>query len=133
MMANEKDQTQLKNKGGRPAIIIQQESFEHLCELQCTLMEIAAFFNCSHDTIERWCKKTYKKNFEDVFKIKRGKGLISLRRNQFALSKKNASMAIWLGKQYLDQKDQVETYNTFEDLKPLGEMLSLEDDSKTDD
>lgn len=133
MMANEKDQTQLKNKGGRPAIIIQKENFERLCELQCTLMEIAAFFNCSHDTIERWCKKTYKKNFEDVFKMKRGKGLISLRRNQFALSKKNASMAIWLGKQYLDQKDQVETYNTFEDLKPLGEMLSLEDDSKTDD
>jgi hypothetical protein len=28
---------------------------------------------------------------------------------QFKLAEKNASMAIWLGKQYLGQKDQVET------------------------
>lgn len=30
---------------------------------------------------------------------------IQLRRNQLALSEKNAAMAIWLGKQYLGQSD----------------------------
>ena len=47
-------------------------------------------------------------NFSEVFKEKRGLGKISLRRNQWRLAEKNATMAIWLGKQYLGQKDQVE-------------------------
>lgn len=33
---------------------------------------------------------------------------IQLRKNQLDLSKKSAAMAIWLGKQYLGQKDQPE-------------------------
>ena len=47
-------------------------------------------------------------NFSEVFKEKRGLGKISLRRNQWRLAEKRATMAIWLGKQYLGQKDQVE-------------------------
>jgi hypothetical protein len=37
----------------------------------------------------------------------RMEGLASLRRKQFTMAESNASMAIWLGKQYLGQKDQV--------------------------
>ena len=33
---------------------------------------------------------------------------IQLRRNQFEMSKHSVPMAIWLGKQYLGQKDQQE-------------------------
>ena len=33
---------------------------------------------------------------------------IQLRKNQLDLSKKSAAMAIWLGKQYLNQKEQPE-------------------------
>ena len=47
-------------------------------------------------------------NFSEVFKEKRGLGKVSLRRNQWRLAEKSATMAIWLGKQYLGQKDQVE-------------------------
>ena len=47
-------------------------------------------------------------NFSEVFKEKSGLGKISLRRNQWRLAEKSATMAIWLGKQYLGQKDQVE-------------------------
>ena len=47
-------------------------------------------------------------NFSEVFKEKRGLGKISLRRSQWRLAEKSATMAIWLGKQYLGQKDQVE-------------------------
>ena len=47
-------------------------------------------------------------NFSEVFKEKRGLGKISLRRNQWRLAEKSATMAIWLGKQYLGQRDQVE-------------------------
>ena len=33
---------------------------------------------------------------------------MSLRRNQWKLAEKNTTMAIWLGKQYLNQKDNVD-------------------------
>ncbi len=94
-------------KRGRKHIEINQESFESLCALQCTLAEISGFFGCSADTIERWCKRTYKMNFADIFAQKRTPGQISLRRSQFRLAEKNASMGIWLGKQYLGQSDKV--------------------------
>lgn len=95
---------------GRPAIEIDKNHFESLCGLQCTLPEIADFFSCSEDTIERWCRRTYNDSFAEVFKKKSGKGRISIRRAQFKLAEKNASMAIWLGKNYLGQSDEA-SYN----------------------
>jgi len=35
-------------------------------------------------------------------------GRISLRRSQMKLAERNPTMAIWLGKQWLDQKDKLE-------------------------
>ena len=90
----------------RPKIDIDQVQFEKLCEIQCTLTEIAGWFRCSEDTVERWCKRTYKESFAEVFKQKRAPGLISLRRAQFQMAQTNTTMAIWLGKQYLGQTDK---------------------------
>jgi hypothetical protein len=61
---------------------------------------------CQH-VLETWIRKTYGKDkkFADVYAVKRGTGLISLRRSQFQLAQKNAAMAIFLGKNYLGQKD----------------------------
>lgn len=92
----------------RPRKKIDQKEFEKLCGLQCTLEEICGWFDVCTDTMESWCKRTYKKNFSEVFKQKRGMGKISLRRNQWKLSESNASMAIFLGKQYLNQRDEPE-------------------------
>ena len=89
----------------RPQKEIDQKQFENLCGLQCTEEEIADFFDCSVDTISRWCKRTYSESFAEVYKKKSSKGKISLRRAQLRLAEKNASMAIFLGKQYLGQKD----------------------------
>jgi hypothetical protein len=89
----------------RPQINIDAAQFEKLCKLQCTLAEIAAWFSCSEDTIQRWCKRTYGEHFSDVYARIAPAGLISLRRNQFKLAEKNAAMAIFLGKNYLGQTD----------------------------
>ena len=89
----------------RPHKEIDKKNFESLCGLQCTLDEICGFFECCADTLESWCKRTYKQGFSEVFKQKRGVGKISLRRSQFRLAEKNANMAIWLGKQYLGQAE----------------------------
>lgn len=96
-------------KGDTPAQDkIDKKQFENLCGLQCTLLEICDFFDVEDDTLNSWCKRIYGTTFSEVFKIKRGKGQISLRRTQWKLAEKNPTMAIFLGKQYLGQTDKVE-------------------------
>lgn len=90
---------------GRPKVNISQRDFEQLCGLQCTMLEICDFFDVSDKTLQAWCKRTYKAHFSEVFKRKRGKGKISLRRAQFRLAEKSAPMAIFLGKVYLGQRE----------------------------
>ena len=94
---------------GRPKSKIEREQFEKLCNIQCTLEEIAGFFDCCDDTINNWCKKEYGETFSEVYKKKSIVGKISLRRLQFQLAEKNAPLCIWLGKQYLGQRDIKET------------------------
>lgn len=92
---------------GRPRKQIDMEQFKKLCAMQCTLGEIAGFFDCSEDTIENWCKRELKSNFSDIYKNYSASGKISLRRSQFKLAEKSAAMAIFLGKNYLGQSDHV--------------------------
>lgn len=106
----------------RPRIEIDEDSFKKLCGLQCTLVEIASFFNCSEDTIENWCKRTFGKNFSEVYKKHSASGKISLRRWQFKMAEHNCSMAIFLGKNYLGQKDSVE-FDNKEAFEKLDEVL----------
>ena len=94
---------------GRKPIEIDWTQFEKLCAIQCTREEIAAWFNCSIDTIERSVKKKYKETFAAVFAQKRRNGHISLRRKQFETAMSgDKTMLIWLGKQYLGQSDKTE-------------------------
>lgn len=110
--------------GGRPKKEIDRESFEKLCGLQCTEEEICSFLNVTDKTLTNWCRKTYKKSFSEVFKIKRGTGKIALRRSQFRLAETNATMAIWLGKQYLGQSDNpVRDTGHDSGTTPLVDML----------
>lgn len=89
----------------KPKKEIDQEQFEKLCGLQCTKEEICAWFDVTDKTLDAWCLRTYGQGFSVLFAQKRIIGRISLRRSQFRLAQKNASMAIWLGKQYLGQQD----------------------------
>lgn len=117
----------MPTKMGRPEIKIKKEDFEKLCALQCTEEEIAGFYDCSVDTINNWCKKTYGETFSETYKKKSAKGKMSLRRYQFKLAERNASMAIFLGKQYLGQRDVIET-GTPEELDKVKELLGKLDE-----
>ncbi len=109
----------------RPRIEIDEDNFKKLCGLQCTLSEIASFFQCSEDTVERWCKRELNLSFADAFKKHSAAGKISLRRWQFKMAEHNVSMAIFLGKNWLGQTDKIENTATVEveDLTSLAEML----------
>ena len=109
-------------KGDTPAQDkIDKRQFENLCGLQCTLEEVCDFFDVNDKTLNSWCKSTYGTTFYEVFKTKRGKGQISLRRMQWKLAEKNASMAIFLGKQYLGQRDNLDIATT--DMTKVDELL----------
>jgi hypothetical protein len=115
----------------RPKIEIDKGQFEKLCGLQCTKSEIAGYFDCSEDTIERWCHREYKESFAVVFGKKRVTGKISLRRSQFRMAETNPTMAIWLGKQYLGQAERQEIAVSVQDDDTIKEMEAYFDRQKT--
>ena len=93
---------------GRPKLILNATGLkviEALASVQCTHDEIAACLGTSKNTL-------YAKHNEEAFftAYKKGSehGKMSLRRMQFELAKSSATMAIWLGKQMLAQKDHPE-------------------------
>ena len=78
---------------------------EKLAAMQCTDEEIAAWFGVNVRTIER---KRKNPAFADTIQRGKAKGKISLRRSQLKLvDQGNPAMAIWLGKQYLGQTDEI--------------------------
>jgi hypothetical protein len=83
---------------------------EKLCAMQATDEEIAAWFGVSTRTIERRRKV---RKFADVMDRGRARGRVSVRRMQMKLLEAgNATMGVWLGKQYLGQTDQIDHRGT---------------------
>lgn len=88
---------------GRPKIKLDYDLIENLALIQCTQLEIASILNVNVSTLKRDNK------FCTIYKKGQNEGKKSLRRIQWDLAKKgNSTMAIWLGKQYLGQKDKQE-------------------------
>lgn len=128
--------------GGRPKIEWtdkEYRTFEGLCGIQATIEEIENVLNIDHKTINRLCKEHYtdsngkSMNFSQVYKKYSSTGKMSLRRKQYEVANAgNVSMLIWLGKQYLGQKEQQET-SFAEDsnisfvIKPASERPPEED------
>lgn len=56
---------------------------------------------------------------------------MSLRRTQFKLAEKNPTMAIFLGKQYLGQRDNIEVEH--KDLSKVEELLNKIDKEANND
>lgn len=92
--------------GGRPKKEIDKKNFEKLCAILCTQEEICGFFGVTDKTLTKWVKETYQESFSDTYKKYSAGGKISLRRYQLELAKKSSAMAIWLGKQWLGQRDE---------------------------
>lgn len=88
--------------GGRPKKKIDYDMAGKLASIMCTQEEIASVFGVDVRTLQR------DKEFCRVFKTGKDKGRMSLRRIQWKHAETNPSMAIWLGKQYLGQRDMAE-------------------------
>ena len=99
-----------KNKGGAPKKAIDYEMLDKLCAIMCTGEECAEMLGIDYDTLNNRLKEDGNTGFSDYFKRKSAKGKVSLRRTQFlaATEDRSVPLLIWLGKQYLGQKDQHE-------------------------
>lgn len=97
-----------KNKGGRPRSLDVDaqtlKTIQGLGQIQATSKECAAVLGVTEPT---WISfKKHNPEVEEALHLGQGEGLASLRRRQFkAANDGNASMMIWLGKQYLGQRD----------------------------
>ena len=92
---------------GRPKVNIDFKELEKLCHIQCSEQEVADWFHCSVDTIERRLKEKYNTTFAEFFEKHRVGGKIALRRNMFKMAEKHPSMAIFLAKNWLGMKESI--------------------------
>ncbi len=94
----EQDKSQAPKKGA-PRKIVDKAVLRNLCEIQCTIKEMAYVLGVSVDTLNR--------NYRDVIDEGKSQGKIALRRAQWrnAMEKNNVTMQIWLGKNVLNQTD----------------------------
>lgn len=120
-----------KDKGGRPFKDVDWRMVEELCQLQCTKPEIVGVLGFSEDTLERAIKREYGIGYAEYYAQNSAGGKVSLRRRQRRLADEgNAALCIWLGKQWLNQKepdrDQLRDSNTLADdiYNHLGKMVS---------
>ena len=101
---------------GRPKKEIDYTTVEKLANIQCTQDEIASFLGISTRTLQR------DEQFMELFNRGRENGKMSLRRIQWKHAEKSVPMAIWLGKQYLGQRDKVEY--TDDGMKSINENIN---------
>ena len=92
---------------GRPRLVLNENGvklIEQLAGLMCTDEEIASVLGVTVETLQA---KHNGEAFSEYKKRGQLKGKASLRRYQFETAKGgNPTMLVWLGKQYLDQKDR---------------------------
>ena len=105
---------------GRPKKIIDYNLAEKLAGIMCTQEEIASLLDLSVRTLQR------DEEFCRVYKKGQDNGKMSLRRMQYKLADKNATMAIWLGKQYLGQKDVIETVSDVQRVQIIDNTDEVE-------
>lgn len=109
-----------KGGGPKPKYGIEEDRVYYLASIGCSQTDIAKFYGCSPDLIQKSYSESFAKGNEE--------GKQRLRILQWkAAEEGSASMLIWLGKQYLGQSDKVE--NTNKTVEPVQIIVK---DAKTE-
>jgi hypothetical protein len=87
-----------KKKNGRPKKKIDKELVEKLATIHCSVKEIADIVGCHPDTIRN--------RFSDIIARGKATGKMSVRRKMLETAMTgNATLLIWLSKQWLGMSD----------------------------
>lgn len=104
----------------RPKKEIDYALAEKLSAIMCSQEEIANILEVSVRTLQRDAE------FCRVFKKGQDKGKMGLKRKQFEVANKgNTAMLIWLGKNYLGQKEVPDDFGIAEDSEDLMKQAGL--------
>ena len=99
-------ETARQKRGPKPKLEHSEQLLDQiraLGRIQATVEEAASVLRCSERTLQVFFADH--SDAKEAHEEGKNEGRASLRRKQFAMAESNASMAIWLGKQYLGQKD----------------------------
>ena len=114
-----------KRSVGRPKTNLDLADLEKICRLNCTMPEIAAFFDIPLRTLED--KYTNDEAVRRSIDKGRNQGKLSLRRKQLQIldETNNPTMAIWLGKQLLGQRDKHDIVTEDKSTTRLTDALNI--------
>ena len=131
-MSHYDDLEEEKDKGGRPNKPIDYAKLSKMCAIHCTGEECSSILDMDYDTLNRNLIADGHGGFADYFKKHSATGKMSLRRKQFtkAVDEGSVPMLIWLGKQYLGQKDKEEVMH---EEKDHNIVINLVDAVKPDE
>jgi len=102
----------------RPQKQIDYKVLDGLCAIQCTIYECASILDMDTDTLNAALKRDGNECFSAYYQLKSQHGKASLRRRQYETAKDgNPTMLIWLGKQWLGQRDNRDTVVTQVDVE----------------
>ena len=116
-----------KRKAGRPEAIINWDVVASYLRAQCDTVGIAGIIGICPDTLYNRCKKDNNLDYSAFVEQKKAEGKEMLRAKQFTTAlgnikeniSPNVSMQIWLGKQYLEQKDKSDFEIAGKNGKPI--------------
>ena len=102
----------VKRRAGRAKINIDWKIVDKYLQAQCDGVAIAGILGIHPETLYDRCKEAFKTDFSAYAAAKRGEGRELLRAKQFQSAMAgDKTMLVWLGKQYLDQKERSEVRN----------------------
>jgi hypothetical protein len=104
----------------RPKADIDWKKVGKLLQAQCSAVGIASMFGISTDTLYLRCKQDLKMDFTAFSAEKKSEGVELLRAKQYETAfGGNVTMQIWLGKQYLGQRDKTETDHNIKNVEAI--------------
>ena len=112
-----------RKTAGRPEAIIDWNKVKKYLQAQCDSVGIAGLLGISVDTLYNRCKTDNNMDYSAFAAEKKSEGKELLRGKQFSVAMEgDKTMLVWLGKQYLQQRDKSEIDHTVK-IEPFMELM----------
>ena len=104
----------------RPKAVINWKMVDEYLRSQCDGAHIANILGIHPNTLYLACEEKFNVNFSEYSQQKKGEGKELLRARQFkAAMEGDKTMLVWLGKQYLGQREKTDSNINLQDKAPI--------------
>lgn len=114
----------------RPKANIDWSKVNKYLQAQCESVGIAGLLGISVDTLYNRCKTDNNMDYSVFVAQKKSEGKELLRAKQYQIAMEgDKTMLIWLGKQYLEQKDRPDITSAGDKIAPINIIIDKQDAS----